>query len=86
MQRSKNQIYRIFPFPFPFLSLAQKCRSMIYGQQVDPEKLIMEKNSYGKTRVKLLQPPVYAGKNNYGKFWALPGIMGKQVNTTSSKC
>jgi hypothetical protein len=32
----------------------------------------------GKKRVNLLQPPDYTGKNNYGKFWAPPTIMGKK--------
>ena len=31
-----------------------------------------------KNRVNLLQPPDYTGKNNYGKFWAPPTIMGKK--------
>ena len=32
-------------------------------------------------RVNWRQPPDYAGKNNYGKFWALQRIMGKLLKS-----
>ena len=51
-------------------------RKINYGKK----KIIMEKKMR-KKRVNWLQPPDYAGKNDYGKFRVLPKIMEPLLNS-----